>query len=509
MKLSIAGKLKFGFGIIIAVIITNIVIISVKSHSNKKLNEEITNVYSPSVSLLNDLQNQVSNSKMLIKNWVFIEKINDTPDKIKLKDLHAKDFPDLNKKILELAEFWESQDKETYKKISKDITENLFAQHNKIMSSLKDFASYDDPLVMFEITPLVENGGEVMDKSEKILTSIKALQKVQTEKMNQATLNMNSAMSSFQYLSIFGGLIIIILTLAISYIIIQSIVSPIRKGVQFAKEIENGDLTAQVDVYQEDEIGELAEALRRMVTKLAEIIGRFRVETDNISEASVHINRNAKELSMGASNQAASTEEISSSIEEIASNIQQNTDNSMQTEKISLFAANEVKRVNEMAKNSAISMKKISDKISIIGDIAFQTNILALNAAVEAARAGEHGKGFAVVAAEVRKLAERSKIAAEEISDLARRSLIDSEESSKQLASIVPQIEKTAKLVEEITAANLEQNSSIDQINNSIQQLNMITQQNASNSEKMAESSDEMQILSLELKQISEYFKTE
>jgi methyl-accepting chemotaxis protein len=509
MKLTIAKKLGLGFGIVIVVLIINILVISISSRSNKRLNDEISQTYSPSVALLNELQNQIGNSKMLIKNWVFIEKINDTPDKIKLQELHSKEFPALNSKILALSKKWSPEEQAEYQAISKNITEKLFAQHQNIMGKLKDFTSYDDPLVMFEITPLVEDGGEVMVTTDSIFNSIKALNTKYLEKSNEATAKMTKAMSSFQWLAIIAGLIIIIITIIISYLITQSIVGPLRKGVTLAKAIEEGDLTAEVDVDQNDEIGELANALRSMVARLAEIIGRFRNEADNILEASNLISSNARELSMGASNQAASTEEISSSIEEIASNIQQNTDNSMQTEKISLFAANQIKKVNETAKYSANSMKTIADKISIINDIAFQTNILALNAAVEAARAGEHGKGFAVVAAEVRKLAERSKVAAEEISSLAQKSLLDSEESSRQLADIVPEIEKTAKLVEEITAANMEQNSSIEQINNSIQQLNLITQQSAASSDKMSESSDELSKLSLELKEIAEFFKTE
>ena len=194
-------------------------------------------------------------------------------------------------------------------------------------------------------------------------------------------------------------------------------------------------------------------------------------------------------------------------MEEMSANIQQNTDNAQETEKISLSATEKVKEGYKSAAISVNAMKEIAEKISIINDIAFQTNILALNAAVEAARAGEHGKGFAVVAAEVRKLAERSKIAADQIDQLSKNGVEISQKAGKQLEEVVPEIEKTAKLVQEITAASFEQNSGSNQINNAIQQLNQITQQNAAASEEMATSSEELAGQAEQLKNIISFFK--
>ncbi|HPN22229.1 MAG TPA: methyl-accepting chemotaxis protein, partial [Tenuifilaceae bacterium] len=212
-------------------------------------------------------------------------------------------------------------------------------------------------------------------------------------------------------------------------------------------------------------------------------------------------------MSQGSNEQASSTEEVSSAMEQMVANIQQNTDNSQQAEKIALVGAESVKRGSGATFKSVESMKQIADKVKIIGDIAFQTNILALNAAVEAARAGEHGKGFAVVASEVRKLAERSRVAADEIDILTKNGVKEAEDAGRLLSDIVPEIEKTARLVQEIAAASLEQRSGAEQINNAIQQLNVVVQQNAAGSEELASSSEEMSSQAEQLSEAVAYFK--
>jgi methyl-accepting chemotaxis protein len=193
-------------------------------------------------------------------------------------------------------------------------------------------------------------------------------------------------------------------------------------------------------------------------------------------------------------------------MEEMAANIQQNTENAQRTNTISSKVSQGVQKVGAASKESLVSIRNIAEKISIINDIAFQTNILALNAAVEAARAGEHGKGFAVVAAEVRKLAERSKIAADEIVSLASKSVGVTEGSAKLLETLIPDIEETAKLVQEISAASMEQSSGADQVNNAIQQLNQFVQQNAETSQQMASSSEELKSFADRLKDTIRYF---
>ncbi|MBJ6725496.1 HAMP domain-containing methyl-accepting chemotaxis protein [Geomesophilobacter sediminis] len=214
--------------------------------------------------------------------------------------------------------------------------------------------------------------------------------------------------------------------------------------------------------------------------------------SDNVAAGSQQMASGAEELSQGATEQAAAAEEASSSMEEMSSNIRQNADNALQTEKIALKSAADAHESGKAVNQTVLAMREIAGKISIIEEIARQTNLLALNAAIEAARAGEHGKGFAVVASEVRKLAERSQKAAGEISELSSTSVEVAEQAGRMLTEMLPNIQKTAELVQEITAACKEQDAGAEQINKAIQQLDQVIQQNASAAEEMSTTAEEL-----------------
>ena len=272
-----------------------------------------------------------------------------------------------------------------------------------------------------------------------------------------------------------------------------------------ARMIADGDLTVELNKRSDND--SLIESLSTMIKSIAVTISDFSNAAENISSSSQQMSSTAQMMSQGATEQASSAEEVSSSMEEMSANIQQNTENAQQTQKISQKAAEGIKKINAASDQVVKYMEEIAEKVSIIGDIARNTNILALNAAVEAARAGEHGRGFAVVASEVRKLAERSQAAAVEIDALTQTSVAATEESSKLLTEIVPEIENTSKLVQEIATASLEQNAGADQVNNAIQQLNQITQQNAAASEEVATSSEELSGQADQLLEKIGYFK--
>lgn len=275
------------------------------------------------------------------------------------------------------------------------------------------------------------------------------------------------------------------------------------------EQIGKGDLTVNLKHINGKQNVGLLRSVEVMVEKLKEIIGMVMTSSENIASASAQMSSSAQQLSQGATEQASTVEEISSSMEQMASRIQLNTDNARQTEKIAMKSSIEMKDGNQIVNQTVESMKKIADRVSIIGEIARQTNLLALNAAVEAARAGEHGRGFAVVAAEVRKLAERSQVSAREIDDLSKVTMTAADRSIKMLDMIVPNIDNTAKLVQEIAASSIEQNSGADQINNAIQQFNQVVQQNAASSEEIASSSEELASQAATLKETIAFFKVD
>lgn len=218
----------------------------------------------------------------------------------------------------------------------------------------------------------------------------------------------------------------------------------------------------------------------------------MKTAVDNVASASQQLSSASEETSQGATEQASSVEEVSSSMEEMSSNIRQNADNSQQSQKIAAKAAEDALEGGRAVVQTVSAMKDIATKISIIEEIARQTNLLALNAAIEAARAGEHGKGFAVVASEVRKLAERSQTAAAEISLLSSNSVQIAESAGAMLEKLVPDIKRTAELVQEIAGASREQDAGVTQINQAVQQLDQVIQQNASAAEELASMSEEM-----------------
>jgi len=311
--------------------------------------------------------------------------------------------------------------------------------------------------------------------------------------------------SIFVYIVV--ALISVLLAFIISTIISNSILKSIRENIDLAEKLKEGDLTAKLISDRADELGDLVRVFNGMADKLRSVMMAVQESSANVATGSSQLSVSAQQLSTGATEQAASAEEVSASMEQMASSIDQNNDNAQKTRLISEDVSAKAQESGEAVHHTVEAMKEISSKISIVSDIARQTNMLALNAAIEAARAGEAGKGFAVVAAEVRKLAEISQQSAISITELSRDSLSIATKAGDMIRSLVDEVKKTTDLVEEISAASMEQNNGMSQVNTALMQLDKVTQQNASSSEEIAATSEELAAQARALREEISFFK--
>jgi len=487
-KFGIGRKIATGYAVVILLAsISSFYGVSVLRES-LTFSDKITNTYLPFLNKLEQLNNVMDNSSILTNNWIYLPS---DADKAKLRKIHQTDFPQLRDDLRLLYTDWTEEANHDSLDLTIDAFEKILKAENQIMTGLSSLSGYDNDSILF--TSIEVHDEEISAKIGGALLQLGRVTASLKTYSEQRILEKNTYFESIKMVMIVLMVLASLIGIIMGFFITRNVMKTLGGEPSEVAKIADRIATGQLNLtFTKSQYVGLYGNMKTMVDKLKGIVTKVYNGADTITRASAQLSSSAQLVSSGASDQAASSEEVSASMEQMAANIKQNSDNSREAQQMASTAVTEVEEGRASIEGTVGSMKQIADKVSVISEIARKTNILALNAAVEAARAGDAGKGFAVVAAEVRRLAENSQTSAVEIDELCQKSLVVADTAGKLFENLVPNIKRTAQLVQDINLASEEQNSGAEQINNAIQQLNSITQQNAASSEEMSSSSEEL-----------------
>jgi len=491
--LKIGMRLFLGFGILLGIFGTAVLFTSISVRNTESNSRRLADERLPHALAAENMAYQVSQVQQFLTDVAATR----NPNGLKKAEEAAEAFRTGARKFRVM--FTQESNAKGLQEI--EALETLFTMFYELGKRMADVYLKDGTVA----------GNKVMDSLDQsanlLVTKLTAFRTEQVTEAQILSQRNVETVERIRYTLFLMGGAAILLGIAVAALITRSITLPLRKGVKIASELAAGNLEVSIVAWGRDEMGQLLIAMKNMVEKLRSVVTDVKTAANNVSSGSEQLAVGAQQMSQGTTEQAASTEEASASIEEMNATIRQNADNAVRTEKIALKSAGDARASGDAVAEAVSAMKDIAGKISIIEEIARQTNLLALNAAIEAARAGEHGKGFAVVAAEVRKLAERSQAAAAEINRLSVSSVQVAEKAGAMLSLLVPDIQKTAELVQEISAASKEQTSGAEQINGAIQQLNKVVQQNAGATEEIASTAEELSSQAEQLKTTIAFFR--
>ena len=496
MRFTIKLKLFLTFGFMLAVLVGTAAYGIMSLGGLNATLSDVLNGPAERLKLAQSLSNLQLEQIRQQKNILSAANATETTRYIGLSDEERKEFDAAFEQVLEKA------------------TEQGKVMWSKLSTFTSEFRRHDDRIRALALAGDMDGATRISNTDARTVTNeidglLDEVVKLEETRLDEAEAAADAQYQNTRTIMVTVSAVALLIAAIAAIWIVLSINRGISRAVGVVQNVADGDLTRFAEISTKDEIGDMLGHVNTMIERLRGVVADALSASDNVSSGSQELSASSETLSQGATEQASSAEEASASMEEMAANIKQNADNAAQTEKIARQSSRDAEASGEAVGRAVTAMRTIAEKISIVQEIARQTDLLALNAAVEAARAGEHGKGFAVVASEVRKLAERSQAAASEISALSGETVSVATEAGEMLTRLVPDIRKTAELIAEISAACREQDIGASQINEAIQQLDKVTQTNAGASEEMSGTSEELAAQAEELQTSIAFFRVD